>query len=156
MMKTPFLFNLALCVLAPVFAAADGNAKPHGGLISLLYPERYTEIEHVSVEWVALDARPLAVNRPLVDQPACEQKWKRGQEKPVCEQAFVPLRSTDSGAFVEKPRFLSSMRSFSYGTDSKTAFGMDLPGLVETLRARTRASEFGLTDRFAEGPPTRR
>ncbi|MEX0337885.1 MAG: hypothetical protein AB3N11_02485 [Arenibacterium sp.] len=156
MTKIPLMFSLALIVFAPAVAAAEEGTKRYGGLISLLYPERYTEVEHVSVDWVALDAQPLAVIEPIVATPTCARQWKRGQEEAVCEPVFVPLRSADSGAFVEKPRFLSTMRSFSYGTDSKTAFGMDLPGLVETLRARTRTSDFGLNERVVENTSARR
>lgn len=157
MMKTVLVLSFALSLACPAVASAQTQTQTerYGGLISLLYPERYEQVEHVVVEWVALDARPLAAIVPIAAAP-CGRSWRRGEETRQCDDAFVPLRSRDSGAFAEKPRFLSSLRSFSYGSNSKMAFGMDLPGLVDTLRARTRTPDYGLGAEYVVNAPTKR
>ena len=150
-----FLTTLFVTLVAPSLLTAENLTERHGGLIGMLYPSQYERADRVAVEWMALTPSPLVGLSSAALVP-CNKSWRRGQENAQCDEVFVPLRSNDSGAFVESPRFLSSLRSFSYGTGSKTAYGMDIPGLVDTLRAQLRTPDYPLSDLYAVGNPNTR
>lgn len=142
-MKTEYIIAaLTFVLMTPAIAISENETLRHGGLIGMLYPSANETVDRVAVEWDALGTAPLDGLYTEASAP-CLRKWQRGQEGASCREAFVPLRSADSGAFQTRPRFLSSMRSFSYGADSKTAIGMDLSGLVVTLRGQLRGDDSG-------------
>ena len=75
----------------------------------------------------------------------CRAILREGAFAPHCVMGFHSVRSSGKSARV-KPSILGNLTAFQVGGEKRFAVGMQVPGLIDTLRAGRMVSQGALAD----------
>lgn len=156
-MSKNFILIAAMAALLPTGVLAEESTAMPGGLsgldpqqsidFAISDPQNWGGTGVAALGQYSLVGR--AVATPLAG--GCAGLGQGAKYAPDCSRVFAPAATTGKRGAPPRPRILSGLTSFTYGQQSRFAYGMELPRLVNSLRTGLRGGGIASDARFGPG-----